>query len=443
MKGFRNRILVPLAIPMAATAVVVAVVFNFSRILLALEERRSATVATVVAIIAAAAVLFGSAYFSSRREARTAGLSALATASIVLVFAGGYGLGATGVEGEGGGSEGAGEAAAGGGEVAAGGGEVNIVAKDPFTYEPKEFSVPAGKVKVTLTNQGVIVHTFLFEKVPTFEKLVASGTKRQAPGKGPTATGTADLKPGTYVFFCDERGHRGAGMEGKLTVTEGGGPASTAAAGGGAADIVAKDPFTYEPKELSVPAGKVKVTLTNQGVIVHTLLFETVPSFEKMVASGTKRQAPGKGPTATASVDLKPGTYVFFCDERGHRGAGMEGKLTVTEGGGAAAASTAAAGGGAADIVAKDPFTYEPKELSVPAGKVKITLTNQGVIVHTLLFEKVPSFEKMVASGTKRQAPGKGPTATATVDLKPGTYIFFCDERGHRGAGMEGKLTVG
>jgi plastocyanin len=452
MKGFRKRILGPLAIPLTATAIVVAVVFNLSRVLLVLEERNSAAVATVLAIIVAVAVLLGGAYFASRREARTAGLTVLATAGIVLVFAGGYGLGATG-GGEGGGGEGELAAAAGEGEAAGGGGEVNILAKDPFTFEPKELSVPAGKIKVNLTNQGAIVHTLLFEQVPTFSKLVTSGTRRQAPGgEGPTSTGTVDLEPGTYVFFCDERGHRGAGMEGKLTVTKGG--AGSAGGGGGAgaggeASVVAKDPFLFEPKELTVPAGDVKVNLTNQGAIVHTLAFENVSGFEKLVASGTKRQAPGKGPTASGTVKLKPGTYVFFCDERGHRGAGMEGKLIVTEGGGGGGGGVAAAGGGEAgggggeaNVVAKDPFAYEPKELTVAAGTIEVNLANEGAIVHTLIFEDVAGFEKLVASGTKRQAPGKGPTDSGTVKLKPGTYVFYCDERGHRGAGMEGKLIV-
>jgi plastocyanin len=318
MKGFRERILAPLAIPVGATVVAVVVVFNISRILLALEERRSSTVATLVAILVASAVLFGAGYFA-RQEARTAGTTVLAAATLGLVFAGGYGLGASG-----GGHAGEGEAA--GGET---GGEINVLAKDPFLFEPAELSVPAGEVKINLSNEGAIVHTFMLEGVSGFNKLIASGTRRQAEGKGQTDTGTVKLKPGNYVYFCDERGHRGSGMEGKLTVTEGGGGGKVAAGGGGEAKVIAKDPFLFEPAELTVNAGEVTINLENQGAIVHTFTFEGVSGFDKLIASGTRRQAPGAGPTAKGTVKLKPGTYVFFCDERGHRGSGMEGKLKV------------------------------------------------------------------------------------------------------------------
>ena len=36
-----------------------------------------------------------------------------------------------------------------------------------------------------------------------------------------------------------------------------------------------------------------------------------------------------KGGSKTLSLNLKPGTYKFFCSVPGHRMAGMEGTLTV------------------------------------------------------------------------------------------------------------------
>jgi plastocyanin len=36
-----------------------------------------------------------------------------------------------------------------------------------------------------------------------------------------------------------------------------------------------------------------------------------------------------QGTTKTLSLNLKPGTYTFYCSVPGHRMAGMEGKLVV------------------------------------------------------------------------------------------------------------------
>ncbi|HLF40516.1 MAG TPA: cupredoxin domain-containing protein [Acidimicrobiia bacterium] len=414
MKGFRNRILVPLAVPVGATVVLVAVVFNFSRILLILEERRSATVATVLAIAAASAVLGGFTYFAARTEALRTGVSVLACAGVILIFAGGYSLGATGEEG----GEGHEETEA----PVALGGNVDIAGKE-FTFEPKETSVPAGPITFNLTNAGKVLHTLALEGVPQLAKLAAP--------KGGTATGKVDLTPGTYVYFCDEAGHRGAGMQGTLTVTEGGGGAGGGAplAGGSSTEIGGKE-FAFDPKDVTVASGPVKISLRNDGKVLHTIAFEGIAGFAKLAAP--------KGETVAGTLDAGPGTYVFYCDEAGHRGAGMEGKLTVTGGsaGGAKPSGEAKKPGGGAstDVVGKE-FLFEPKEVSVPAGPVTINLKNEGKVVHTLAFDGIPEFATLKAE--------KGGTATGTLNIGPGTYTFFCNEAGHRGAGMEGTLKVG
>jgi plastocyanin len=96
-------------------------------------------------------------------------------------------------------------------------------------------------------------------------------------------------------------------------------------------------------------------------------------------------------------------------------------------------AKTGGAAGGEAAIVAKD-LAFEPKQVSVAAGAVNLTLTNEGVVVHSLVFDGPPKFGKLETA--------HGEEATATTNLPPGTYGFYCDQPGHRGAGMEGTLVV-
>ena len=188
MKGFRNHILVPLAFPVAGTLIIAIVVFNYSRILLFLEKRHSSAVSAVVAIAIAIAIVAGTAYFASTRRRPATGLPVLGGGAMLLLFAGGYGAGAShGVQ------------TGGGGQVASGaGGAVTVGAKE-FAFTPRD--------------DGRSLHTFLIENEPKFKKL-------EAP-PGTTATGAVKLGPGTYTFYCSELGHRGSGMEGKLTVTKG------------------------------------------------------------------------------------------------------------------------------------------------------------------------------------------------------------------------------
>ena len=108
----------------------------------------------------------------------------------------------------------------------------------------------------------------------------------------------------------------------------------------------------------------------------------------------------------------------------------MEGKLTVAEGLGG--------GGGeaAADVVAKPGLAFDPADIAVPAGPVQVTLRNEDTQLHTLVVEGQPNFKVLETSG-------KGDSATGTLDVGPGSYVFYCEVPGHRPAGMEGTIRVG
>ena len=98
-------------------------------------------------------------------------------------------------------------------------------------------------------------------------------------------------------------------------------------------------------------------------------------------------------------------------------------------------------GGGAASTVdvstpSGSDLAFDQKDLSAKAGSVTIDFDNQQPLQHDV---KVEDSSGQELGGTDLVSSG---TATATVDLQPGTYTFFCSVPGHREAGMEGTLTV-
>jgi plastocyanin len=81
-------------------------------------------------------------------------------------------------------------------------------------------------------------------------------------------------------------------------------------------------------------------------------------------------------------------------------------------------------------------LAYTSDSASSEAGKVAIEFNNPQSIGHDVHIEDSSGKE---IGGTEVVSDGK---AVADVDLKPGTYTFFCSVPGHREAGMEGTLTV-
>jgi plastocyanin len=101
-------------------------------------------------------------------------------------------------------------------------------------------------------------------------------------------------------------------------------------------------------------------------------------------------------------------------------------------------ASTPAAPAGGALTDAADPsgqLKFTQSSLTAKAGKVTVQFSNKSPLPHNLT----------IAQGSKvlgATPTFSGGTKSLTVNLKPGTYTFYCSVPGHRAAGMVGTLTV-
>ena len=97
------------------------------------------------------------------------------------------------------------------------------------------------------------------------------------------------------------------------------------------------------------------------------------------------------------------------------------------------------AAGGSTIAVEADPsgnLAFTSDEISAKAGKDTIEFTNESPVPHDVVIEDENGKElggvEVVQEGSE----------TGEVELKPGTYTYFCSVPGHRQAGMEGTLTV-
>jgi plastocyanin len=101
----------------------------------------------------------------------------------------------------------------------------------------------------------------------------------------------------------------------------------------------------------------------------------------------------------------------------------------------------ASSGGGTASTLEfeADPggqLAFTTTEETAKAGKVTIDFSNPQGLPHDV---KIESSSGEQVGGTDTVSEGSD---SAVVDLKPGTYTFYCSIPGHREAGMEGTLTV-
>jgi len=80
-------------------------------------------------------------------------------------------------------------------------------------------------------------------------------------------------------------------------------------------------------------------------------------------------------------------------------------------------------------------FAFQPATVNTASGSVTFNLRNNGQFPHNIAIDGRDGsiFANDLTAGQ---------SATATVNLPPGTYTFYCPVDAHRDRGMVGTLTV-
>jgi uncharacterized cupredoxin-like copper-binding protein len=96
--------------------------------------------------------------------------------------------------------------------------------------------------------------------------------------------------------------------------------------------------------------------------------------------------------------------------------------------------SAVTAGGAAINVILKE-MTVALDKTQAPAGTTTFVVQNTGHVPHNFAIK---------GNGVEQKTPlvESGQSATLTVDLSPGTYVYECTVPGHAMAGMQGTLSV-
>jgi plastocyanin len=190
MSDFRQRVFLPMMMPLGVLAAIAAFAWSLSRVLLAVPELISVLVALGVAgyVLLLAAVVAARPRISSRAlfSGIALGMAAVISAGVVASAAGMRPLHA---------EEEAAEGAEGGEAVV----PPNTFVAVDIAYDAAPTQVPAGEVELTLVNQGATPHNVVIDLLGVTPVLEADA--------GATVSAPVTLEPGVYRYHCSIPGH--------------------------------------------------------------------------------------------------------------------------------------------------------------------------------------------------------------------------------------------
>jgi hypothetical protein len=199
----KDRLLLPLLVPILSAIAVGMLAVNISRVFLS----GSSEAALISAIVITLAILGGASLIAAAPRMRTTSLAMVTGLIFVIIVSAGLltlGPSLGHEDGEGGFVEPEGPAVA----------TFDVVAGPGLTWDGQSngsFTVgPAGITEIVLSGQNG--HTFAF-RAPLADFPVLGPTPNQP------LEGKVELQAGEYEFYCTITGHAAAGMQGTLTVT--------------------------------------------------------------------------------------------------------------------------------------------------------------------------------------------------------------------------------
>lgn len=305
-KTTRDRLILPVLLPVGILVITAVVLYGFSRILLSVKSEA----ATAIALVAALGILVVGAVVAGRGQVRASSVAAMfgAVAGIAML-AGGIAVALVG---------------AGGAEAPEGAPEtiVAILAKG-IAYEQTSVTIPAGErfgIAFDNEDQGIQHNIVIYDNAdhsgtPVFRGELITGVAKSTYVVSP-------LEAGTYYFICQIHPTMTGQME------------AVAGAGGGGGLTVTAQALKFDTDTIELTAGTAStITLENKDAgVPHNIAFYTADPLEDPNATVLFQGEQITGPDSiTYNIPpLDAGTYFFRCDVH----PTMNGTLVVKEAGG-------------------------------------------------------------------------------------------------------------
>ena len=313
--ALRDRLVMPVLLPLGILAVIAAALFGFSRILLSLTP----TAATATAIVVAIGVVVTASVAAGRKQVRLSTLGAmLGVTAGVAMLAGGVAL-----------------AVVGGTEEEPGGGEKPVVtlAAANIAFEPTSLRVPAGEAfTLRFHNQDAntqhnvqIFDDPEFAGTPLFTGALVTGVRQTDYEVDP-------LEAGAYFFHCEVH----PTMTGKMQAVPnrpggpggpGQGPGGPGGPGGGVT-VVAQN-IAFDTSTIRLEPVPTTITFENRDAgVQHDIAIYSDSSLADEVFGGELVTGPATVEYAVPA--LPPGQHYFQCNVH----PTMNGTVVVSDTGG-------------------------------------------------------------------------------------------------------------